>query len=171
MQKSSTESLKVRLTVKQDFYKNPPSIIDILWNHYQTRCRELGLCFASCSVDVLPKSVNHQYIHTRFNTRLDPDVYAFRLLVHQAMLREKWKPTGLTASILIFESPLWLTKKNTVREMDVDNRVKPTLDAIEKCTATPDELHFQLHVFKIPSKRTRTTVYLFDTGDVTEYYS
>ncbi len=84
--------------------------------------------------------------------------------------RWQWKPTGVTAALILFETPLWLTAKRLVREMDVDNKVKPALDAVQQATDIPDELYWQLHVFKVLSKRPRTYFFLFDLGDVVEYY-
>ena len=78
--------------------------------------------------------------------------------------------TGVTAAVILLESQFWLTQKREIREKDADNLVKPILDAVQNATEVPDELHWQLHVFKLPSKWNRTTVYLFDLGDLVEFY-
>ena len=72
--------------------------------------------------------------------------------------------------MIFLESPHWITQKYTVREMDGDNRIKPTLDAIKNATGVPDETNWEYHVWKIASKQVRTTVFLFDLGDLVDFY-
>lgn len=81
-----------------------------------------------------------------------------------------WHPTGVTAAVVLFETPQWLTKKWTVRQKDVDNLVKPVFDAVEEAVHIPDERHWEIHAYKIASKKVRTIVYLFDLGDVIDYF-
>lgn len=127
--------------------------------------------FLTFAINTLPPTVNHMYIHTRNGTRLTEDAKVFRDLVHLAIGHQKFTyKCGGTAAVLIFlESPHWITKKLTVREMDVDNRVKPTLDGVKNAIDIPDETNWELHVWKVASKQTRTTVYLFDLGDVVDF--
>lgn len=127
---------------------------------------------ASFAVNQLPPTVNHNYHHTRFSTRLTDEAKAFRDLVGLSMGVHKtgWKPRGVVMAMLFFESPFWITKKHTTRDMDCDNRVKPLLDAIQYATGVPDNTNWEFHVWKIPSKLTRTTVYLFELGDLVEWY-
>lgn len=124
----------------------------------------------SFTVDEWPLSVNHQYIHTRFNTRLRPEVEAFRWKVRLAIGSKRLTGEGLLAAVIVLYGPMWVTKRLTVREADADNRVKPILDAIEKATDIEDERFFQVHVFKYPARKTYATVHIFDTGDVVDYH-
>lgn len=160
-----------------------PELLQIILKHQIQRCTDHGLVWTKFQVHDLPKSVNHIYLKNKpykdkltgakvVKYRLDPAVESFRLLVMEAMGEDrwKWKPTGVTSAVVILESPTWITAKREVREMDVDNKLKVPLDAIQNATEIPDELHWHLHVFKVASKWSRTTVYLFDEGDVVEYY-
>lgn len=160
-----------------------PELVQIVLHYYLNRCKEKSLIWLHFKVHDLPISLNSMYKRGKSyksksgkilnSTYLHPKINEYRLLVMEALgeKRWQWKPTGVTAAIILLESPTWITKRRQVREMDADNKVKPIFDAIEVATETPDELHWQFHVFKIPSKWTRTTVYLFDLGDVVEYYS
>lgn len=160
-----------------------PEAAKVLINHYVTQANQNQRCTLSFAVQSLPKSLNHQYIKgrsfpnsegkSRTTFRLHPETLVFRQLTQYAIGSKKldWKPVGVTAAIILFESPLWLTQKLTVREMDADNLVKPLFDAIQQHTEIPDELNWQVHFFKVQSKKTRTIVYLFDLGDVVEYFT
>jgi hypothetical protein len=169
-----------------------PEVASLLIEHYQKNCSQKGLIHLNFKVDGLPLSLNHQYDQTlpyckedtpgafqdkagRWrvrSTKLKADAMDWRLVLMEAMGtdRWKWKPTGVTAAILLLETPYWLTQKRLVREMDADNKTKPIFDAVQYATETPDELHWQFHVFKVLSKRQRTTIFLYDLGDVVEYY-
>lgn len=120
-------------------------------------------------------TVNSQYIHTRFNTRLKEEVKKFRLIVKAAMnsCGQDWSPKGTAAIVLIVESPHWITQKHTISEMDVDNRLKPLLDAVKlgKNATVDDCIYWDVLLFKQVAKKKRTIVYLFDLGDVVEYLS
>lgn len=169
-----------------------PEEAQLLIQHYNRKCADRGLIALNFRVDGLPRSLNHQYENDlqfcKPNTpgafqdkngrwrvrshRLKAEVMDWRIVVMQAMgdLRWKWKPSGVTAAILLFEGPQWLTARRMVREEDADNKTKPAFDAIEHATEIPDELHWQFHVFKVLSKRKRTSFFLFDLGDVIEFY-
>lgn len=149
----------------------PSSAVDLI-QHFTQRCAVRGLQTMRFEIPELPQSVNHQYIHTRQNTRLTPKAAMFRTITHYAMgsKRMQWKPTGVTAAILIYVSPHWITKEHKVRKMDADNRVKPVFDAVERATQIPDERHWEFHVYKAVGKRERVEVFLFDLGDVVTYY-
>lgn len=123
------------------------------------------------NIPAISPTVNHMYKHTRFGTRLTEEAKAFREIVSISMgpLRNTWKPMNPVSAVILFESPSWLTKKRTVRKLDCDNRVKPLFDAIEIASGMRDELCWQFHAFKIPSKKERTTVYLFELSDIVEY--
>lgn len=152
-------------------------LIDVL----TADCNMEGLRHINFTMDGLPMSVNHMYDrigHKKANgqngviTKLKPEVTQFRLELMEAMAEKRfsWRPTGIYVAIVLFESAHWLTQERKVSQMDADNRVKVLLDAIEIATDVPDELCWQVHLFKVASKRTRTTVFLFDQGEVVEYY-
>lgn len=175
-----------------------PEVVELLSTHYDQKCAATGKQILKFTVDGLPPSLNHMYEkgegagYVKAGTpgafqdkrgrwrkkgvgashRLKKEALDWRLVTMEAMgpLRWQWKPTGVTAAILMFESPYWLNGKRQVREMDADNKAKPALDAVQHATEIPDELHWQLHVFKVLSKRQRTTIFLYDLGDVIEYY-
>lgn len=155
----------------------PPAARAVL-AHYELRRRESNLPTTCFAVDSLPISLNNQYIKGRTwggktNFRLHPEQEVFRQLVAYAMGPKKldWLPTGTVAAVILFETPEWIKQDYTVSTRDVDNLIKPLLDAVKVCSGMPDELAWQLHAFKLVSKRTRTSVYLFDLGDVVEYFT
>lgn len=152
-----------------------PEIPQLLISHYLKKCKEFGRSYLHFKVDELPKSLNHQWRINRgrkLSFRLDPQVLQFRSRVSEALGQARWqfKSTGAFAAVILLESKLWVTTKCKVRQMDADNRVKGVLDAVEHAMELPDELAWSIHVFKIASKRERTTVYLFDLGDLIEFY-
>lgn len=170
--------------------ENWPGTSGLIIRELKKRAQASGLPYISLTVDKLPLSLNHHHdIKIRQKWVTDkktgqrrkkpyaahinrPEVDEFRYLV-QNELRfsgQKWEPTGVTCAVVLFQSPAWLTKKYTPREMDADNKLKPTLDACQMATHVPDELHWEFHVYKAVSKRERTIVYLFDLGDIVEYY-
>lgn len=168
---------KIRINCVGEFPKCKPGIADSILEHYRRQCEERGLNWSHFSVFESPKSLNHAYQKRvvggrRINYALDKQVVYFRDQVKLAMMigKQKWKPTGVTAIVIFFESPLWITKKRTVREMDVDNKIKAVADAVEKASGSRDHYHWNVHAFKILSKVTRTTVYLFDLGDIVEQF-
>ena len=183
---------KMRVKIAGELGKVYPPAVEVVKNYYHAQCQERGLCFLEFRVDGLPRSLNHQYEdglsfckpgtpgsfqdkQGRWrvrNYRLKSDVLDWRNVVSETLGERKyeWQPTGITAAILLFEGPHWLTARRLVREEDADNKAKPTFDAIEKATGVPDELHWQFHVFKVLSKRRRTSIFLYDLGDVVEYY-
>lgn len=77
---------------------------------------------------------------------------------------------GTAAIIIAVESKHWLKQDNTVREMDVDNFMKSPIDAI-KTTMGGDHVLWEDMIFKVQSKRERTTVWLFEFGDIVEAYA
>jgi hypothetical protein len=143
-----------------------PEAVRILLDHYR-RISE-GRSRISLTVPMIPPSLNHQYLRGRSgNNYLDPKVSAFRdaLVVCLGNRRREWSPKGITAAVLVFESPVWVSKANEVRENDVDNKPKPTLDALKLATGVPDELHFQVCEFKLLGKQRRTHIWAFDLGN------
>lgn len=159
-----------------------PETVQMVLQHLVGNAKNHGRQWFHFRVNMLPKSLNKMYLKGRSfknkqgqqktTFRLHPDIETFRVEVCQAMgiKRWQWKPTGVTAAVILLESQFWLTQKREIREKDADNLVKPILDAVQNATEVPDELHWQLHVFKLPSKWNRTTVYLFDLGDLVEFY-
>lgn len=165
------EEIKVRITQVPPFGKRFPVTAQILLNAFLTQGRRRS--FLSFSLNQLPPTVNHMYQHTRFGTRLTEEATSFRDMVALAVGHQRHTfKCGGTACVMIFlESPRWLTKKMTIREMDVDNRIKPVLDGIKNCTGVPDETNWEIHCWKVASRAERLTVYLFDLGDLVEFYS
>lgn len=129
--------------------------------------------FLKFMVPEAPPTVNHMYQHTRRGTFLTKEVQNFRRHVHFALAAsgQKFICTGTMAMIICLETPYWVTKKSTIREMDCDNRIKPVIDAVKLSLQIPDETVWELHVYKMPSKKIQTTVYLFDLGDIVDVYS
>lgn len=167
-----TRGSTVPVRIKTVLPTEPMGISQTIVSHYVSACRDAGRPWTVFSFDKIPKSVNHQYIHTRHNTRLNPQVFEFRRIVKDALAKSNivWKPSGMSAAVILLMSPLWVTKTRFIRKMDADNRVKPIFDAIEQCTGSEDERHWNFHVFKILSKEERVIVYLFDLGDVVDYH-
>ena len=169
-----------------------PDLARLITHHLDRRCDEQGLVRVKFQVDGIPISLNHSYDEgtafcregtpgafqdkngrwRAYNKRLKPAVLNWRAVAAESIgqLSGKWQPTGATVAVLLFESPYWLTLKREVREKDVDNLIKPTLDAIQQASGIPDELHWQVHAFKLLSKRQRTTIFLYDLGTIVEYY-
>ncbi len=169
--------MKIRtktISVKRDRTVPPmPEIMELIYNYYVEICRSSGRKTFQVTIPDLPPSVNHQYRHTRYATRLTPEALRFRTHTQWIMkaVQDRWNPTGVTAAIILYEAPLWVTKKHEIRKMDIDNRVKPVFDAIETGSGgTQDESHWQIHAAKLYSIKTQTTVFLFDLGDIVPYY-
>lgn len=139
------------------------------WALNETRKRE----YLSFSVPDLPPSVNHMYIQVGHARRvLSPEAQTFRELVTLAIgsQRHNWKPKGVVMAMVFLQSPLWINKKHQIRDMDGDNRLKSLLDAVQVTTGIPDNTNWEYHVWKVPSGQKRTTVFMFDLGDVVEFY-
>lgn len=166
----------VRVKVRNVYPVGMPGSAKVLISQLRSLCSGKNLMHACFAVDAHPPSVNHQYVRGKgsnpYGNRLSPKAKAFREQVYYQMgrVRKTWKPTGVTAAIIIFENPLWITKERAVRQKDADNSVKPLFDAIEEATGAPDEMHWEFHVYKVLAKKVRTTVYLFDLGDVVDYF-
>lgn len=126
----------------------------------------------SFSVGMLPPSANSMHLHSRFNTRLTDESVLFRKLVNTAIGSQKFmfKTGGTVGGIIFLESPKWLTLEKKLKEMDVDNRPKALFDAVKHSLALADETNWEFHAYKILSKNIRTTVHLFDMGDMVEFY-
>lgn len=169
IKKIQSPGMPVRVNSLGEFGSNMPELALIIMDKYRTQSRgSISFC-----VNELPKSVNHNQGFNGKRKFLVPQVYKFRELVAMAIGAQKltWKPKGPVAALMFFESPTWITQKREVREMDCDNRVKPMFDAVQRATGMPDELVWEFHAFKVASKKTRTTMFLFDMGDVVNFYT
>lgn len=125
----------------------------------------------TAKVNALPPSVNHQYKKSRSGGfYLDPKVRVFReQMAWEAGKDIKKIPSNKILSVTLwFESPRWLTKKLTVRKMDVDNVIKGTLDAMV-ALGLRDENIWELNVKKFFSHRERIQISIMDCGDIVEY--
>jgi len=173
---SSRQPVQVRLLhTRVGLKEKLPKVAAALHNLFSEKCQPFYIVVEG----ELPLTVNHSKFKRIRKAKtgtyyaqdvLKPEVFVFRDLVRYATIGRKWEPRGTTAAIILFESPNWLTLKNQVRQVDADNKVKPLLDAIQHATGIEDERHFQLHVFKVCSKKTRTVVLLYDLGDLVEMY-
>jgi len=121
-------------------------------------------------------SVNNQLVSTKpkpgqiGHKFLDPRIREWRELVDDRIkaLGIHWQPRGVTAGVLVFESPIWVTKKHTIKKADADNRIKATFDAIALSTESDDSHLWEGHFYKLFGRRECTHVWLFDLGDVIE---
>jgi hypothetical protein len=171
-----------------------PAVLRLLLGYYLDLSSQHRLATLSFVVPgPLPLSLNHQKkrimtpvmqggkvvrgpggkVLLRPSEALKEEVHEYRARVARAIdeiKRKAWRPVGVTAAVVLFESPTWLTQEMRVRKEDCDNKIKPALDAAALATGIPDELHWQVHAFKVASKRIRTIVYLFDLGNVVDYY-
>jgi hypothetical protein len=143
-------------------------LIDRLDGEYSKWCQSAGgageLHF---TVDRLPKSLNHQYVIRGRGIRdLDPETKALRDSVRYKLANVSFKPVGLLSAVIVFGSPSWLTKANTVRDVDVDNKVKPLMDAFELATGIRDSRFWALHAFKTLAAVDVTRLSVYDLGDV-----
>lgn len=171
IKKPKRPDIKIRVNNVGGFNDNLPPTAQAVVNALLGQGKQRSsLSFA---VNLLPPTVNSMYTHTRHNTRLTKETKDFRTLVKMAIGANKFgfKCGGTVAVLIFLESPKWITLKHTVREMDTDNRIKPTLDAVKEAIGVPDETNWELHVWKLASKNTRTTVHLFDLGDVVNFYT
>jgi Holliday junction resolvase RusA-like endonuclease len=177
---------KIRLMRREALGVHWPKRARLLIEDLTKETLEAGRVFTSFSVPTSPLSLNHQYFHKFFPRKskrgnvvmtpskaLKPEVLDFRAIVKSALRAAKveWRAPGTSAAIILFESPVWLTAEHRVRKQDCDNLVKPLFDAIELGSGVRDECHWEFHVFKVVSKRVRTIVYLFDLGDVVEFFN
>lgn len=162
--------LKIRRRVIDSFLNDP--LLKILFQHYESTCKTSH----SFSVPLIPKSLNHQYGKGK-NKRtgktafwLVDEIKTLRQACAFKLRHSPIKHFSKTHAIIVFENPQWITKKNTVRKMDVDNKIKPIFDAIEKATGFPDENIFAFHTFKAVGQKQNTHVWLFDMGDIVDCY-
>lgn len=116
--------------------------------------------------------MNNLYANVGKKRVLSSEGRQFKKIVAAAIGAKKatWKPKGAVMALIFYQSPYWVTKKDTMRDMDGDNRVKALFDAIQDCTGVPDFTNWEFHCYKAASGVTRTTAYLFDLGDVIPFF-
>lgn len=160
-------AIRVRTVPKLGFSFPPTAQLLLNWAHaYRPQSQILSL-----AVPALPPSVNHMYLPGRpGQRRLSPEAIAFRELVAEAISGRPWKPFGALLGIIFYSSPHWVTKRRTIRPMDVDNRQKALLDAIGHGTGVNDCRFWEYHAYKIAAPEVQTSVYVVDLGDIVEYY-
>ena len=76
----------------------------------------------------------------------------------------------MLAIVLIFQSKNWISKEYRTRKSDLDNRIKPVLDAIEQACGISDERYWSITAHKICGNEDRTIGYIFDLGDVVDFH-
>lgn len=159
--------VKTMRPLGQDF----PETARVIFNWAMGQAQKKNhLAFA---VPDLPPSVNHMYIQVGAARRvLSPEAQTFRQLVTLAIgsQRLNWKPKGVVMVMVFLESPFWINKKHQIRDADGDNRLKSLCDAIQVTTGIADNTNWEFHVWKVAAPKKRTTVYLFDLGDIVEFY-
>jgi Holliday junction resolvase RusA-like endonuclease len=140
---------------------------------YKRRVEDERRDWIAFAVPGLPPTINKAYIKTRWNVRLSDESKTFKEIVRLSLLNKKhsFKPTGTIAVVIQFCSPHWVTKKYEVRKMDLDNRVKILIDAVkEGLNNVDDSLVFEFCSFKVVTRSEETRVYLYDLGEVVEYF-
>lgn len=161
---SSTPSPKIRVRRVEML---PPLVMNLLVDlNCQSTLR------GRFEIEGLPITVNHMFFHRGNKRILSPEARTFREMVAWKLgaLKSTWKPKGPVAIVILLFSPYWITKEHRVRVMDVDNRIKPLIDAVKEATSMPDELCWQVSAFKVASKHEKTVVHMFELGDVVDYY-
>jgi len=119
-----------------------------------------------------PPSVNHIYRQLRNKKtnkpvfKLEDSVLAYREMVRIACMGKTFHPRGVTAAIVVIESPRWITKEYKVGRKDVDNTLKSVLDGLNYALGSDDALLWEIHPFKLVSTRGATHIWLHELGDV-----
>jgi Holliday junction resolvase RusA-like endonuclease len=166
--------LEVKDVKNPQFGIFPPSAL-VLFNHFIESTQNYSLL--KFSLNSLPPTVNHMYINNfaRGKKILTKETIDFRTSVNIAIKSQKgyaaWRPQGIVIAMIFLESPLWISKKKCVRSIDGDNRLKPLFDAVQKSVGLNDAVIWEAHYWKVYSTQTRTTVYLFDAGNIVEHYN
>lgn len=124
-------------------------------------------------VEGLPPSVNKIYRGMGRNRTRTDEYRSFESEVAASLYGrlKNWNPLGTVMVLVILESPNWVTKKNTIRDMDADNRLKALLDCIQHATSIPDNINWEVHVWKQSSDNERSSCFLFDLGDVVNHFT
>lgn len=147
--------------------------IGALRSYYDWKARAVGGAGQLIvSFPGLPKSLNHQYVRRGKGRSydLDPDTKLFRdvVAVKLSGVARTYRPQGLLAAIIVFRSSCWVTKESTCRDIDIDNKVKPLMDAFELATGIRDSRFWALHAFKEMGATEATVLSVYDLGDIVE---
>lgn len=166
----SAPEVKIRRLVVREFGMDFPPTAQVLIDWAVSRGKHNS--WLNFSVPELPPSVNKLYATIGTRRILSKDGVAFKRIVAAAIGSKKatWKPKGAVMVLIFLQSPFWITKKDMMRNMDGDNRVKALLDAIQECTGVPDYTNWEFHCYKAASSQVRTSAYLFDLGDVVQWF-
>lgn len=163
--------IKVRTRLMKEFGQDVPDEARVLFD----LAAKQGWSQMSFAVPAMPPTINHAYTQVSRERRvLSAETVTFRQMTNLAIgnQRHTWKPIGRVMVMVFLLSPYWLTKKRTVREADLDNKLKMLLDAIQLTTGVKDETNWELHAWKICTvQRVQTCVWLFDQGDLVEVYA
>lgn len=143
-----------------------PELAQMLIRTYRQHSVWGGMFSTKVVLDgMIPRSLNHQYVrrgkniydlHSTVKVFRDSFGWAAKTADRPVHLR------GATAAVCLFYSPEWVTKASTIRNADVDNLVKSTLDAYELATGVEDCRNWAVHAFKVLSNIQRTVLYLFE---------
>lgn len=170
--KGKDARLQRKLSIPTDFYDRlVPAWKDR--NGLPTPYRELaffipgvGIPVTRVSVPALPLSANAMWRKMPFGMVLHPDAKTYRKMIEMAIGTAKDQVLPLVSDsfgvIIFLESAGWLTAKGKTGRKDVDNRIKPVLDAmVEAVGEDCDHNCWDVHAFKLTGKEDRTTIYLY----------
>lgn len=145
-----------------------PLAAQMLLSHWSERAWA-GAPILRMDMPGVPRSLNHQYLSGRGGRKyLDPKVRDYRKDVLTRIVESVgWRPTGKVAALIVL-STQWVKKDGTIRETDIDNRVKALLDALQEAiTGFQDHSVWEFAAFKQHTLQGESTiVYLFDLGDL-----
>ena len=163
---------KVRLNHMGPIEQCLSPLVKATLNAYWTLTQEMNGSIRSFQVDAMPISLNHQYEGTGKGKRLVKGQKEFREILWASLPPNvrQWKPHGVLGCVILFMSNTWVTQEHTIRTADVDNRIKPVLDAIEIAIGIQDQRYWAVAAHKVASKRERTIVYLYSLGDIVSHH-
>jgi Holliday junction resolvase RusA-like endonuclease len=131
-------------------------------------CHESDGKFYSFGVRGIPKTVNSIWkIRADGRSHKDKRAKSFEeelLLRGRTVIKAPVKK-GVFAILIAVESPGWIKQDGTVRETDIDNLMKSPIDGIKELIGG-DHLVWDVHAFKVQSRREYTTVVIFELGDI-----
>jgi crossover junction endodeoxyribonuclease RusA len=109
------------------------------------RAEALGMPLPRLTVVLpVPPSLNHQYIHTRYGTRLTPAAEAFRqeavLRARSALSGAQW-PCSASYRLTV---DVWFANR---RRRDLDNTIKVLQDALAAALGFNDSQITELHIY------------------------
>lgn len=130
----------------------------------------VGVRTARISIPALPLSANAQWVQGRHSTFLHPDAKTYKKMMKMAIEHGAHLILPLVTQtfgvMIILESQKWLEKslifRGKSRRKDVDNLIKPTLDAlVEAVGSNADHNCWDVHAFKLVGREERTTIYIY----------